>query len=158
MIPKITGAREAYLLLERAVQERGANFVYTTDFENGCVYTHHGRPSCMVGLALVRAGADASDFENFQGAAASFLPGLGGTAAGLVLQDAQLAQDTGETWGQALHVAYIKAVALEPARMGDIGEPLRHVEVIPEPVPEEAPVKEPAAPQIAPAEPEKVPA
>lgn len=45
-----------------------------------------------------------------------------------------------------------------PARMGDIGEPVRRIEVIPVPEPSEAPVKEPS-PSPAPArEPEKVPA
>lgn len=44
-----------------------------------------------------------------------------------------------------------------PARMGDIGEPVRHIEI--EPLPETAPVHEPTpTPEIAPAEPEKVPA
>ena len=41
--------------------------------------------------------------------------------------------------------------------MGDIGEPVRHVEY--EPMPETAPIEEPAAPSVEPArEPEKVPA
>jgi hypothetical protein len=48
---------------------------------------------------------------------------------------------------------------LNPFRLGDIGEPLRHIEI--EPIPETAPVHEPApihTPEPAPAEPEKVPA
>lgn len=40
-------------------------------------------------------------------------------------------------------------------RLGDIGEPVRHIEI--EPIPETAPIHEPT-PEIAPAEPEKVPA
>lgn len=41
--------------------------------------------------------------------------------------------------------------------MGNIGEPVRHVEY--EPLPDSVPVEEPAAPEVAPArEPEKVPA
>lgn len=40
--------------------------------------------------------------------------------------------------------------------MGNIGEPVKTVEF--EPMPETAPVIEPAAPSVAPVEPEKVPA
>jgi len=40
--------------------------------------------------------------------------------------------------------------------MGNIGEPVRKVDI--EPLPQTEPVTEPAAPAVTPAEPEKVPA
>lgn len=79
-----------------------------------CLYVHedeHGRktPGCLVAHALVRLGGSISGLEESEGSG----PLLASVKAGLSLEDAsvealvqaQVAQDSGYTWGEALRVA-----------------------------------------------------
>lgn len=99
--------------MEKAVELRGADWVYprdNLDWMDGssCVYvTTAGAPACIVGVALDILGIDMKNRSN--GSASEVLMTLdtlvsdeapGELAA--ALDRAQLAQDTGQTWGEAL--------------------------------------------------------
>lgn len=107
----ITITRDIALqLLEDAVDERGADYVYP--HIGNCTYTENGKPSCGVGLALYSAGVPITRLEaldtkghipsvysidrllrdvvDFQGDAISVLGAF------------QSEQDYGAPWGEAL--------------------------------------------------------
>lgn len=51
---------KALELLEAAVAERGADYTYQSEFGEGviCEYQYGGKPACLVGAALHKAGVD----------------------------------------------------------------------------------------------------
>ena len=103
-------------LLEQAVDTRGPDYVYPdSDTFKGCKYQQDGAPSCLVGVALSIAGASidqlrAMDDSDEPGMTSGSLcddrdvplPVSASADALDVLGIAQLAQDTGHPWGQAL--------------------------------------------------------
>lgn len=108
---QIDGAR-AFHLLGEAMLERGADYIYPLAEMGACVYTDDSQPSCMVGLALYRAGVTVPELE------AMDIEGIGGIdlvtlpervyltpTARKVMNAAQQCQDTGETWLDALYAA-----------------------------------------------------
>ena len=117
----IDGRRALELLID-VVDQYGPETVYEKvplpDGDgNGCVYVYLGEPSCLVGHALVRAGAPISGLNISSPAALldSHFPSIG-SAAARVFQAAQDKQDTGETWGDALDAAREEYERLTGAR------------------------------------------
>lgn len=97
-------------LLARAVEEKGADYVYP-EAEKAqyliigdpvCSYFYEGKPSCIIGHVLSYLGrTKASEGSN----ASTVLRGFGFTLGELAAaQSAQGAQDQGGTWGGALAV------------------------------------------------------
>ena len=100
--------------LERAVQERGEDYVYpqrnkdkwVDEYHNqagGCVYsTPDGTPACIIGLALSYLDPSLVPDYNDTNAARDVLPGIVSSVAATAAQYAQDVQDGGDTWGVAL--------------------------------------------------------
>jgi hypothetical protein len=92
----------ALALLERAVQEKGEDYVYPlSDKRDGiCRYAVDYEPSCIVGHVLFYLGKlDAA----IEGASAhTVLHDLATDEAKYLLLVVQRAQDAGKPWGQAL--------------------------------------------------------
>lgn len=109
--------------MRRAVEKKGADYVYKPPAGNSCVYFNKdGSPSCIVGHVFADAGVDPDDF---------LLPGPGRTRSsnscritildldgvGVQIDDAtrraldaaQYAQDRGVTWAGALADAEMRA-------------------------------------------------
>lgn len=111
-------ARRALELLTDVVDTYGEDTVYekvTLKFGEsagtlGCVYQDQGRPSCLVGHVLNRAGVPLGRLEELDDRGVSarslheHLDQVGFDAC-RVLSNAQLGQDSGETWGDALRDA-----------------------------------------------------
>lgn len=126
--PKIDLTPEvAISLMEKAVEKRGANYVYQQvkkkdayGWENeACVYEHKGAPSCLVGEVLHEAGVTLSALKRFDKTDTGGITSLVDDGVlsipkvtAQVLGVAQEAQDGGETWGGALRRAKVSAAAL----------------------------------------------
>lgn len=112
-------------LLARTIGER-VDFVYCPPGGGDrCLYAYDGGPSCLVGRVLYQLGVSVSDLAAFDATrkGAGALRNMVFTAgaddgdsddaaallftrdASYVLAAAQIAQDTGETWGAALERA-----------------------------------------------------
>lgn len=109
---------KAIELLERAVAEKGADYVDPAALApGGCVYTINGHPACIVGYAYFYAGATLGQlsrlnaFGSIDGVLASDveLPIDTEIEAINAFAAAQEEQDSGWSWGVALEAA--KAVA-----------------------------------------------
>lgn len=107
--------------LKDAVAEKGADYVYPVrDDGDRCVYTVDGKPSCIVGNALVRIGVPVEKLpreEDFQYRAAQQVKELGegvrvADDAASLFDRAQQWQDGGITWGESV----ARAVAWESTR------------------------------------------
>lgn len=118
---------EALELLERAVQEKGADYIDPSAVKaNGCEYaTDDGLPSCIVGHVFYYLGVDPSKVNN--GSVRVVIDNGGIVAlsgeyiddsptfsygAVSVLQEAQIVQDTKGTWGAALAEAKRSAMGV----------------------------------------------
>lgn len=126
---EVIDAARAVELLEKAVAERGEQYVYAKVFDASapewsvphgyvCVYVDpaDGQPSCMVGLALSLAGVTTEELLNVNDTSAASLPGERlsvevSPAAATVFENAQQMQDMGATWGNALAAARRTAVS-----------------------------------------------
>jgi hypothetical protein len=111
---------QALDLLEQCVAERGCDYVYAPRGTahggySTCLYTHNGKPDCIVGLALAKSGVPVEALQTING---DRLAGLYsehrlpvditlGTLA--VFRAAQGAQDQGLSWGVALQQATVAA-------------------------------------------------
>lgn len=115
---------EMLTLIEIAVSERGENFRYEDYAEddldveiepNACLYRHPvtGKPLCIAGVVLAEAGLIDLVREGDIVAGQSHLVGKVSSYALDVLNAAQAAQDSGETWGAALTQARERAEELE---------------------------------------------
>jgi len=119
-LEKLTVAR-ALELLDQAVAERGADFVYPEDWKvvvprDGakdtpmCVYVHDGQPRCIVGQVLVKHGLKPAKLAFYEGhGVTSVLKALGDSGVlsfehGVLtlLRTAQDLQDDGCSWGGAV--------------------------------------------------------
>lgn len=121
--PALIGVEEALALLERAVAEKGEDYVYPdhgradTDYRTShgsCVYQtrHTKQPACIVGHVLDYAGRLGDVVEaglNQNGVTRLTVAGFGLKVfthrAGQVLGKAQSSQDNGGSWGEALAAA-----------------------------------------------------
>lgn len=102
-----------------AVAERGKNYVYPEAVPNGvnyfkrddyhnpggvCMYsTPDGTPACIIGLALDKMGEPVPEYGNMVGADC-VLEYLVSPYVCNAARQAQLIQDKGGTWGEALAV------------------------------------------------------
>ena len=105
----------AVKLLERAVEERGADYIYEREVANVCTYVSDGAPSCLVGHVINYVAP-----ELMPSIAAWEITTASGTGVGELVQEfdsleispralqllatAQQAQDDGASWGRALAV------------------------------------------------------
>jgi hypothetical protein len=103
--------KDRALELLRQVVEGREDFVYPSLVTVDCVYAHRGKPSCIVGHALVLAGATVKRLAELDGLDDGGIRNV--EVEWLALTDeaaqafgeAQDVQDTGFTWGQALNAA-----------------------------------------------------
>lgn len=109
--------RRALELLIDVVDQAGDDFVYEkvklASGNDGCRYVMDGKPSCLVGHALVRAGCEISILEDLDS------PGVSAVdlrshltwvtdGASEVFFAAQQVQDDGRTWGDAIGAAKVE--------------------------------------------------
>lgn len=93
-------------LLQRAVDERGEDFIYPEEWktERGqCQYAVNGEPACIVGLALSYAGVDVESLPNDpvdELVGDDFI--VDDQRTWDLLAHAQLSQDDGWSWGKSL--------------------------------------------------------
>lgn len=107
---------QAVVFLEKAVAEKGANYVYESieteeaygeydemrDVQTACLYFHDGQPSCIVGHVLSYMGyTEATEGQS----ATQAIHNLGIEADArtqALLSEVQEAQDQGVAWGRAV--------------------------------------------------------
>lgn len=96
---------QALVFLEKAVAEKGPDYVYERRSSEACVYFDQGKPSCIVGhmfdymgLRGIPEGKAASQALETLGIAAD-------TRTRDLLNHVQELQDTGVPWGDALRQA-----------------------------------------------------
>ena len=101
----------AFDAMADVVFDYGPDYVYPLASQARCVYTVDGEPSCLVGHALHRLGVSIADLETMDAAgfgAIMVVDVPGATLVGdarEVFGQAQMAQDAGRTWGNALREA-----------------------------------------------------
>lgn len=105
----ITGER-ALELLRQVVAEVGETFVYRRPAgHDACVYVHSGAAACLVGHALLAAGARLEDLKQLRDCSIDAVSRVGRLwlewDAAVVFNTAQLLQDEGASWGAALQAA-----------------------------------------------------
>lgn len=94
-------------LLVRAIEEKGADYVYEAPGGrfSSCVYFNGDQPSCLIGHALSYLGVDRDCLSTY-GNTTAIAAGLLGTRVpdpvSEALSVAQGRQDHGATWGDAL--------------------------------------------------------
>ena len=94
--------------LERAVAERGEDFVYPEAWmtsANACQYSlRDGTPACIIGLALSYIDPELVPDSFYFGAVDGVLEDLGVEDGALIIaaRAAQIRQDRGYTWGRSL--------------------------------------------------------
>lgn len=118
--PTITEA-DFTAAIEKAVADKGADYVYNPNNTRACTYTEDGEPSCIVGTALINLGFEATPDWDYpiqhdvvleDTAADTILPYFFDIPQNVVVaaRKAQHDQDNGSTWGDALN-AYKTAVS-----------------------------------------------
>lgn len=107
---------EARVLLARAVETQGRDFVYNPGGTGSCLYRPlneepylddpQSKTGCVVGVALSLAGETRhlSSGERVMGLSIKY-PGMLSYPAAQYLQKAQYAQDLGKSWGEAHDIA-----------------------------------------------------
>lgn len=110
MTIKITG-KQAIKLLDAVVEEQGG------DTKAMCAYTRRGKPVCLVGHALYKAGVLIEGLEGLDTLTDGSLVEISdeqlADIAGVkltkkarhVFEDAQATQDNNQPWGEAVEVA-----------------------------------------------------
>lgn len=116
---EINTADKAIALLERAVAEKGPDYIYNPNGECACKYFEPGTqlPGCIVGHVASYLGLTAADLQPFEHNTSDTLfvgnptgmtidPILsGGFTVRTLLREAQTVQDDGGSWGAALQAA-----------------------------------------------------
>jgi hypothetical protein len=105
-LPKLS-YEEALDLLNRAIAEKGADYVYQrTADDDSCAYFKNGEPSCIVGHVLAYKGVTQEDLpENKNTAIVIALRIAQDDRTERLLDSAQSYQDTGTPWGDAVKSA-----------------------------------------------------
>jgi len=84
------------------------------DTKRECKYVVHGQAHCIGGTVLFELGVPLSHLVKLEGTSVSSFTSVGGVSlsdgAGRVLRTAQVAQDAGCVWGEALEMAKAKAM------------------------------------------------
>lgn len=102
---------EAVALLDRAVAERGEDYVYPEEERTAmgdCRYFFDGHPSCIIGHVLAYKGIGAEQIKDYEGKYVGaviskfFVPAID---VALLFTEAQSMQDNGHSWGQAVSEA-----------------------------------------------------
>lgn len=105
-------------LVERAIEEKGSDYIYEKHDGDTCLYVHdlepHNEPfeptpGCIVGCALILGGLDVDDFAGINMMPAPVAlerlqaDGLVNTSGEVMsyLEILQTNQDRGKTWGEA---------------------------------------------------------
>lgn len=108
---------KAVELLERAVAEKGADYVYQRPtneqgIPRGCAYFHGKEPGCIIGHVLSYLGLTRGDIGQYNTAyswhALTHCVGFDVRAderTNKLLQTAQCRQDDGHSWGEAVNIA-----------------------------------------------------
>lgn len=97
---------EALELLNKAVEDKGEDYIYLPPGRDGCVYFNKGKPSCIVGHVLAAKGVKSTDLNSaYNGSGVTTLDIAEDERASLLLIQAQLTQDGGEPWGEAVKTA-----------------------------------------------------
>lgn len=122
--------KRALLELSRAVETKGASYVYTDHFDTCTNFeSTTGEPRCIVGHVLHALGVTYNDCR-YGGA----VPGTVRTilanrqdirftkGAILILTAAQTAQDAGTTWGMALEIATASGASIFAALEDSVDE------------------------------------
>lgn len=111
-------AELAEQLMEAAVNQRGADYVYRKDGSGGpaggCYYFVEGEPSCIIGTILSYLGVKPSQVQegsNAESQVKSLFPDTSDVVVD-ALNEAQKKQDLGFTWGVAL--AEFRAIVTDP--------------------------------------------
>lgn len=114
-LPIKLGYDEAIELLDRAVKEKGADYIYEhradEASEDACLYFYDGKPSCIVGHVLAYKGLTGEQAEllDFEGTGIFYLQGNGYLDVDertlKTLARAQQDQDHGNSWGVAVQHA-----------------------------------------------------
>jgi hypothetical protein len=118
-------AQQALKVMEEVVNEFGDDYVYGDEQKNeygDCVYANEdGTPSCLVGHVIARLDPDAFDNVVYKEQELGSTPAHNLTNEGYVqlgfwdentayiMMEAQGAQDTGSTWGEAYQRALLDA-------------------------------------------------
>jgi hypothetical protein len=103
--------KEAVELLNRAVAEKGEDFVYPANRSDpntpACVYFAEGAPSCIIGHVLAYKGVPAEKMEGdpINAAPVVSLHIAQDDSTACLLIDAQINQDAGIPWGEAVALA-----------------------------------------------------
>ena len=114
---EILTAERVWELLDNAVADRGADYVYPKQddlpYGNVCLYWHPGDndgaggPGCIVGHVLTQLGVDPDTLQQHEGDSAFHLlmedevyPTT--LEAARILSDVQRRQDEGFSWGEAV--------------------------------------------------------
>lgn len=104
-------AERSLELLEEVVTEAGEDYVYSFNYgyQGTCVYVSDGKPACLVGRVLAKHGVPVQElaaWDNLANIGASAIDQVNAPfitdEALKILLTAQLTQDDGATWGQAL--------------------------------------------------------
>lgn len=100
--------KETKRLLERAVEDKGGDYVYRgADDEGGCQYFKEGKPSCLVGHVLNYLGVSPDQVTEGE-TAGDELKLLGfelDSRTELLVNKAQRKQDLGYYWDEAVRSA-----------------------------------------------------
>lgn len=118
MSVKIVGPKKALALLKKQVKKNGEDFIYSKVNDGygnpGCVYfdPRTKSPSCIVGHVLADLGVTFDELDSYDLNSDTDVASLVveeflaiSPATMKVLAAAQVAQDTGRTWGDALKEA-----------------------------------------------------
>ena len=103
-------AERALQIMREVVAEYGEDHVYTTpdgtpaDGMSSCFYVHDDQPGCIAGHVFHRAGISLQTLRDAESSGANGVAHKLGIPAetGATLYQAQLTQDDGGTWGEAL--------------------------------------------------------
>lgn len=110
-MPEILDATTALRLLEEVVADFGEDYIDPTSDENGgaCSYWEGNMPGCIVGQVLHRHGYSDLDLQCFDAWGAVGIdenwPDILLEGGASILSAAQVLQDTGHSWGEALKAA-----------------------------------------------------
>lgn len=116
-VDQLTGTRleeEIKLVLrtlQDVVDEFGHDYVYPDreSWSAACFYVRDGKPSCLAGQVVHRLGVPLEKLKQFEAQAITAMvdhvPPIQLYEPLVVLRQAQVVQDRGGTWGQALETA-----------------------------------------------------